>query len=202
MCLMEIKDDLLDFLDNNQSCITYSLDLSAAFDMLRKDTLASDLSGQIPNYLINIISNFLSGRKFFVNVNNANSKVYDLERGYPQGSVLGPLLLNLYVVRIYTNLPPSVRFVAYADDSYVICPGSTVDEAKELAESTISTHVDRLRDLGMIVNEGKTEINVFSKTKEPVIIDLVCAGKTISTQPTIKALGVIIDHRLRRSAHI
>jgi len=178
-CLMEIKDNLVEFLDNNQSCIMYSLDLSAAFDMLRKDTLASDLSGQIPSYLINLISDVLSGRKFFVNVNKSNSRIHTLERGCPQGSVLGPVLFNLYVGRVYMSLPPTVKFVAYADDSYVICPGSTVNDAKTLAERTITTHVSKLRDLGMVVNEEKTEVTVFSKKSEPEIIDLDCVGKQL-----------------------
>jgi len=59
----------------------YSLDLSGAFDMLRKYMLARDLAG-----LINVICNFLSNQKLFVNVGMARSKIYDLDRGCPQGS--------------------------------------------------------------------------------------------------------------------
>jgi len=54
----------------------------------------------------------------------------------------------------------------------------------------------------MIVNESKTEVTVFSKTPEPTIMDIDCSGKVISTKPTMKALGVLIDHRLRWSDHI
>jgi len=84
--------------------------------MLRRDTFVQNMLGEIPNGLLNIISDFLTRRSFYVNVKSANSLMYSLDRGCPQGSVLGPVLFNLYVGRIHTYLPPSVRFVAYADD--------------------------------------------------------------------------------------
>lgn len=128
--------------------------------------------------------------------------MYSLDRGCPQGSVLGPVLFNLYVGRIHSYLPPEARFVAYADDSYVICPGADVNEAKSLAETTIATHVDKLRELGMVVNESKTEVTVFSKTSEPLQTEINCGGKMIPSKPLIKALGVVIDYRLRWNEHI
>jgi len=123
---------------------------------LERNTFAEDMTGHIPNGLLNIISDFLTNRSFYANVKSANSSIYSLDRGCPQGPVLGPVLFNLYVSRNYTHIPPNVKFIAYADDSYVICPGSTVDEAKTLAESTIAIHVEKLHELGMVVNEGKT----------------------------------------------
>jgi len=54
----------------------------------------------------------------------------------------------------------------------------------------------------MVVNEGKTEVTVFSRAAEPTLIDLVCGGKLIPSKPLIKALGVVIDHRLRWTDHI
>jgi len=201
-CLVEIKDSLLNSLDNDQVCVMYSLDLSAAFDMLRKDTFVHNMLGEIPNSLLNVISDFLSNRSFYVNVKDANSSLYSLDRGCPQGSVLGPVLFNLYVGRIHSYLPPDARFIAYADDSYVICPGASIADAQSLAESTIAIHVEKLKELGMVVNESKTEVTVFSKVSEPILIDMACGDKIIQSKPIIKALGVIIDHRLRWTEHI
>jgi len=198
--LMEVKDTILDILDSGNTAVMYSLDLSAAFDMLRKDTFVERMKDHIPDNLLNVIADFLSDRKFFVNVGSSNSEVFRLERGCPQGSVLGPILFNLYVGRVYQRLPQSVRFVAHADDSYVICPGSTTEEAKVLAEATMITHVNVLRGLGM--NEEKTEVIVMSRQKEPTILTLQCAGRRIASKPSLKALGVVIDHRLRWSVHI
>jgi len=60
-CLLENKDTILDVLDGGNSAVMYSLDLSAAFDMLRKDTFIKNMRGFIQDNLRNVISDFLSG---------------------------------------------------------------------------------------------------------------------------------------------
>jgi len=61
----------------------------------------------------------------------------------------------------------------------------------------MALHVAALKELGMIVNEGKTEVIVLNRLKDPTILQLDCAGRQIKSKPTMKALGVIIDHKLR-----
>ncbi len=81
----------------NQDCLIYSVDLSAAFDMLRKDTLQeiiSDLFGD--SGLHPIIYDFLSDRRCVVDVHGEVSREFDVSLGCVQGSVLGPKLFNLY----------------------------------------------------------------------------------------------------------
>jgi len=44
----------------------------------------------------------------------------------------------------------------------------------------LSVHVTALKELRMIVNEGKTEVTVFTKTAKPVILQTDCAGREVS----------------------
>jgi retron-type reverse transcriptase len=60
------------------------LDLTAAFD-----TVGSALSWFI---------SYLAERQFFITVHNFKSSVCSLSQGVPQGSVLGPLLFNIYLL--------------------------------------------------------------------------------------------------------
>jgi len=85
----------------------------------------------------------------------------------------------------------------FMNDLDVICPGNLIEEARAVAEEAIDVRVSNLKELGMIVNEDKTEVICFSKLKDPVVLDLNCAGRVVTSKSTLKALGVTIDHRLR-----
>ena len=91
------------------------VDLSAAYDtvqhrlMIRK---LMDMTGDID--LCQVIRSLLSNRRFFVQLNDKKSRWRSQKNGMPQGSVLAPLLFN-----IYTNdqhLPTDCSRFIYADD--------------------------------------------------------------------------------------
>jgi hypothetical protein len=56
--------------------------------------------------LIQLISSFLSERKFRVSVEGEMSMPREMRAGVPQGSVLSPTLYNIYV-----NDPPKLKFI-------------------------------------------------------------------------------------------
>jgi len=63
-CLLELKDNICDSLDSRNQVLAYSLDLSAAFDMLRPDTFHDLLKNKLPEELLGMLLEFLSNRKF------------------------------------------------------------------------------------------------------------------------------------------
>jgi len=199
---MELKDYAAGCLDRDEHCIVYSLDLSAAFDMLRPDTFYENYCGLIPEGLLQLLIDFLKDREFFVNVGDAKSKTRKTERGCPQGSVLGPVLFSLYVGKIMENLKCNF-FVSYADDSYVGNSGRELSEVITAVKHNVKTHAEALRKIGMIVNEKKTEIIMFKRKGlfEPIEIEL-SPGVSITCSETMRALGVILDYRLNWLPHV
>ena len=64
---------------------------------------------------LQLLSNYLKGRKQYVQVEDKTSSIKSMFFGVPQGSILGPVLFNLYVVELSDQIISSS--IQYADDT-------------------------------------------------------------------------------------
>jgi len=207
--ILDIQKALSERLDIGHDCIIYSVDLSAAFDMLRKNTLVAELkdSGLVPHTIIRAIDDFLADRKCVVEVDGVESKQFDVPMGCVQGSVLGPKLFNLYTRLIPLKLTPSALITTYADDSYVIisAPKGNQDTLTSEAEDCLSKHINYLKSLGMVVNQDKTEVMYITSRGGKAVIEhksIKCGPNVLTPLQYMKVLGVTMDNALSWSKHI
>jgi len=126
--------------------------------------------------------------------------VRHIDRGCPQGSVLGPVLFNLYTGVIASKLPSNAVLTSYADDSYVILQDSDQESLIKKAEVCLAKHIEALEGIGMKVNEEKTEILLFGKESPNVILNV--KGAAVESKSSLKALGIEIDKGLTWKPHI
>jgi len=194
-CLLDLQNYVTDQLDKKMNVLCYTVDLSAAFDMLRKDIFLKLHHKKIPDYLLWSLGDFLTDRSFYVEHNGKTSSIENLSVGCVQGSVLGPVLFNMYLHDIQTVLGDAAIFT-YADDSYVCISNTDIPQAISTTESIISEHISFLQNRGMVVNKSKTEAILFSNAKTIPQLAIKIDGDTIKTRQSIKALGVHIDEKL------
>ena len=75
----------------------------------------------ISDNLLFWVKAFLSNRKQMVRINSTISSISDVTSGVPQGSVLGPLLFNLFINDITDNLGHNTTAKLFADDIKLYC---------------------------------------------------------------------------------
>ena len=101
------------------------VEISKAFDSLNHKNLLGKLESLgLSSRSLRWFRSFLADRRQRVLINGELSDCRAVTHGVPQGSILGPLLFNIYVNSL-PNAVKNARVILYADDAVLTCTAST-----------------------------------------------------------------------------
>ena len=153
-----------------KSVILLLLDLSAAFDTVDHSILLSRLHDRfgVNGTAAAWFESYLTSRTQFVRVNDCRSTQRSLERGVPQGSVVGPLLYLLYASPIADIIKfHKLQYHLYADDTRLYISLRTdrsydLSLAKRRVECCVNDIDCWMVNNGLKLNQDKTELVLIS----------------------------------------
>ena len=124
MALLKCQHKWLQWLDSNAYCVrVFSFDFSKAFDTVPHNILCNKLKQlNINPHIYNWIISFPSNRKQRVKVDGVLTEFVDINRGVPQGTILGPILFSVMVNDIKVIYPTCSLLEKFADDLTLSVP--------------------------------------------------------------------------------
>ncbi|KAJ3661624.1 hypothetical protein Zmor_006012 [Zophobas morio] len=115
-------------------CVMVTVDVRNAFNTVSWSRILERLvSMGVEPYLVNVVRSYLSDR-----VVQTEMGEFEMTAGVPQGSVLGPLLWNIFYDEVLRmEVPDGVKLIGYADDLAVIVRGKSEEDLRERTEEAL-----------------------------------------------------------------
>ena len=148
-----------------------------------------------------MLFSYLKNRKQRVRLNNTYSKWVDILFGAPQGSILSPLLFNIFLCDLFLFLH-DIPVANYADDNTPYCTRLKISDVliklENAAETLLQWFKDRMKNR-MKAYPDKYH-SLINNTKESFQVKI--RNETVSNSQYEKLLGIKVDHELNFNQHV
>ena len=149
-----LTQDIEDSFQHNQKAGVVFLDLTAAYDTVWHRGLHLKLLRIVPDrHMVGFIMEMLSNRSFVVHTSDGQrSRLRIMKNGVPQGSVLSPMMFNIYI----SDLPETTsRKYGYADDLTILLRRPSWKEMEEGLDKDMTILVDYLQKRRLQLSIGR-----------------------------------------------
>lgn len=154
-------------------------------------------------YIKNILGSFLCNITFSVKINSSFSNKKSITAGVPQGSILGPLLFNIYMSDI--TIPPLASLALYVDDTVIVNQDTNILTASLNLQNSVQQVVQWFSKWIFRLNPSKCEAKIFTLKNNQPPPEILINDKIVNWNPpdvAVKYLGVHFDKKLNWNYHV
>ena len=188
-------------LDNGGFVGTIFMDLSKAYDCIPHELLIAKLKCcGIGNGSLRLLLDYLTNRKQRTKIGSSCSSWCDINTGVPQGSILGPLLFNIFINDLFFSITKSEVY-NFADDNTLYTCNKNLEHAFSNLKYDLRSVLDWFKINSMKANPGKFQFMVLG-VKNIAPFNLNVNGKIIPSSNEVKLLEITIDNQLKFKKHI
>jgi hypothetical protein len=155
------------------------------------------------------LRHYLLNRKARIDIKSVKSPEFNLAKGVPQGSVVGPVLFIVYHYDLLESLSTTHWKHLFADDLSILFSPSASLSPSAMSNDIVEQITYVLRQLIFYaikwkqpINFNKTNWMLFNRQVSPIIPDIECQGHKIEYVKRFKYLGTILDEKLSFNSHI
>ena len=146
------------------------------------------------------MKSYLTNRLQRCKINNSFSEWGKVLNGVPQGSILGPLLFNIFINDIFLSLQ-KCDLANYADDSTLYTSDKSVSNIMNSLSHDFTILSQWFYNNFMVLNPDKCSFMLLGVDDE-FQTNLVCGNETLKNSKQEKVLGVTIDNKLKFKTHL
>ena len=188
-CLTVMLEQWKDALDDKGTAAAILTDLSKAFDCLNHNLLLSKMGAYgFDKGALEFIQDYLKGRRQRTRVNDTFSSWLVLKNGVPQGSILGPLLFNIFLNDMFYFIKDA-KMANYADDNTVYTSKNNIQDLLKTLKDETSVIINWFRINEMKPNNDKCHLIVCNHDH----LSVTLGKEKIETSDSVELLGVTHD---------
>ena len=149
-----------------------------------------------------LLGTLLKNRMFYVALNQKKSRWQQQRNGLPQGSVLAPLLYNIYAIDQPTDERTS-RFI-YADDLCITTQESSFEAVERNLTDSLTLLTEYYAKNHLKPNASRTQVCAFHPRNREANrpLRVTWSGTPLEYHPSPLYLGVKLDRTLSYRSHI
>lgn len=177
------------------------VDLSKAFDCLPHSLTVAKLRAYgISQNATAFLADYLTSRRQRVKVGSSLSDWIAITKGIPQGSIMGPIIFNIFINDIFSAIKDGTLF-NYADDNTVLISAESVAGAKAKLKNECDNIVNWVKQNDMQANAQKFQVMLSINETDDDVFNL-SQDVYLPCENHVKLLGVTLDQKLNFNEHI